>query len=63
MSSLAGYVGGLASRNCTRWYGTPCYERTYGIVCPYEDEIRSVEGPDARGAAPKEPARSVLPEA
>jgi len=21
----------------------------------YEDEIRSVEGPDARGAAPKEP--------
>ncbi len=33
MSSLAGYGGGLALRNCT--------------VC--EDEIRSVEGPDARG--------------
>ncbi len=32
--------------------------------CPtvwlYEDEIRSVEGPDARGAAPKEPPRCNL---
>ncbi len=32
-------------------------------MLPYEDEIKSVEGPEGAAAAPKEPPPSVLPEA
>ncbi len=46
--------GGKA-RNLRRGMELGGFTVRLGHLLPYEDEIRSVEGPDARGAAPKEP--------